>query len=184
MFWRLIPLACSSFSIDNIPMITVANSLSTTTPAVLADYMLKKHGKMSHLKIQKLLYYIQAYHLAYFDEPLMNVDFEAWVHGPVCRAVFDSFRDKSLLYNDVAYETKEGDADPEEVLKATLASSQMDLIDEVLGAFVSWKGTELEAMSHTETPWLEARGNKDPSERCDTVINRDSMRQFYKQFLT
>ena len=48
---------------------------------ILAEYILFKCGKMSHLKLQKLLYYVQAFHLAYFDSPLVDDEFEAWLHG-------------------------------------------------------------------------------------------------------
>ena len=67
----------------------------------LAGYVLKNYGPMSHLKLQKLLFYCQAYHLAYFKEPLFDEDFEAWVHGPVCRIIYDSLKGKyyTVMFN-------------------------------------------------------------------------------------
>ena len=44
---------------------------------VLAEYILEREGKMSHLKLQKLLYLVAGYHLAYFDAPLVSDQFEA-----------------------------------------------------------------------------------------------------------
>ena len=79
-------------SLDNF------NKVKITT---LAGYILKHFGPMSHLKLQKILFYCQAYHLAYFDKALFNEDFEAWVHGPVCRDVSDILNEKSVLYSDV-----------------------------------------------------------------------------------
>ena len=63
----------------------VINEYKTIDAIVLSNYILKHYGPMSHLKLQKLLYYCDAYSLAYFDNPLIEDDFEAWVHGPVCR---------------------------------------------------------------------------------------------------
>lgn len=47
----------------------------------LVDYILVRGGAMSHLKIQKILFYIEAYHLAYFDSSIIEDEFQAWVHG-------------------------------------------------------------------------------------------------------
>ena len=38
---------------------------------------------LTNLKLQKLVYYAQAWYLALTDEPLFDGEFEAWVHGPV-----------------------------------------------------------------------------------------------------
>lgn len=42
----------------------------------------------SRLKLLKLLYYIQGYHLAMFNAPLFNDRMEAWLHGPVVPSVY------------------------------------------------------------------------------------------------
>ncbi|MBR2290865.1 MAG: DUF4065 domain-containing protein [Prevotella sp.] len=55
----------------------------TIDSIVLSNYILKHYGPMSHLKLQKLLYYCDAYSLAYFGEELITDQFEAWVHWPV-----------------------------------------------------------------------------------------------------
>ena len=56
-------------------------------PASLANFLLvtcRESGEvLTNLKLQKLMYYSQAWHLALRDIPLFNEDFQAWVHGPV-----------------------------------------------------------------------------------------------------
>ena len=48
-----------------------------------------EHGDtLSNLKLQKLLYYMQGFHLAFFDEPFFNESIEAWTYGPVVPVVF------------------------------------------------------------------------------------------------
>lgn len=47
---------------------------------------------LSNMKLQKLLYYEQGYHLAYFDAPLFPDNFEAWLYGPVVPRVYDMFK--------------------------------------------------------------------------------------------
>jgi hypothetical protein len=53
----------------------------------VAEYILRQHGEMSTMKLQKLLYYCQGWSLAWTGEPLFPEDFEAWASGPVCRAL-------------------------------------------------------------------------------------------------
>ncbi|MEM9279419.1 MAG: type II toxin-antitoxin system antitoxin SocA domain-containing protein [Pseudomonadota bacterium] len=55
---------------------------------------------LSHLKIQKLLFFAHAWNLAKFDQPLIGQPFEAWKYGPVVRVVYDqlkSYKSKSVV---------------------------------------------------------------------------------------
>ena len=45
-------------------------------------------GALSVLKLQKLLYYVEAWHVAFFNKMLFDDEFQAWVHGPVCVPIF------------------------------------------------------------------------------------------------
>ena len=143
----------------------------------LAGYILKYFGPMSHLKLQKLLYYCQAYHLANFKTELFEEDFEAWVHGPVCRPVYNIIRGKSILYSDVEY--SEYDFDSEIILQEAISSEQFNLLNDVLKPLSTWSGSELETATHNETPWIKARGSKKPNENCTEIISKDEMLEYY-----
>ena len=101
-------------------------SLQKIDSVVFSDYILKHYGPMSHLKLQKLIFYCDAYCLAYFDKELVTDQFEAWVHGPVSRKVYNSLKDKSILYSDLIYSKKEGEDVDVEFGKLT--QDQQDLI--------------------------------------------------------
>lgn len=47
--------------------------------------------RLTNLKLQKLLYYQQGYHLAAFGTPLFSEDVESWMYGPVVPSVYDVF---------------------------------------------------------------------------------------------
>jgi uncharacterized phage-associated protein len=47
---------------------------------------------ISNMKLQKLLYYQQGFHLAYFGKPLFEEDIEAWMYGPVVPSVYSHFK--------------------------------------------------------------------------------------------
>lgn len=144
---------------------------------ILADYILKKYGPMSHLKLQKLLYYCEGYHLAYFDNNLIPEEFEAWVHGPVCREVYNTLKGSSVLYADLGFE---GEHNPETELNNILSIEQLQLITDVLSELSTWTGLELENATHNELPWREARKGLGPADRCENKISKETMRLFYK----
>lgn len=47
---------------------------------------------VSNLKLQKLLFFVQAYSLAEFDCPVFNQKIEAWEFGPVIPDVYQYFK--------------------------------------------------------------------------------------------
>lgn len=158
----------------------VVSSLHKIDSVLLSNYILKHYGPMSHLKLQKLLFYCDAYHLAYFDVELIEDKFEAWVHGPVSRKVFDSLKDKSLLYSDIEY--VDNGIDIDETFES-LSSLQKDLLNNILSTLSTWTGTELEASTHDEKPWLEARLGYGEADRCHELISKETTRTFYKRDL-
>lgn len=154
-------------------------SLKTMDSIALSNYILKHYGPMSHLKLQKLLFYCDAYHLAYFDTQLIEDEFEAWVHGPVSRKVFKNLADKSILYSDLEYSPIQ-DMD-EDAIFESLNSSQKELITSVLQLLHTWTGFQLEKATHRETPWIQAREGYGEADKCSVHINKETTRVFYKK---
>lgn len=154
---------------------------NTIEAILLANYILKNFGPMSHLKLQKILFYCDAYHRAYFSKPLINEGFEAWVHGPVCRIVFDSLKQKSVLYSDIKWDETESDPNP--IIEKTLSSSQITYINEIINELKTWNDFELEAATHREEPWRRARKNLKPYEKCSNLIDTDLVEHFYRNEL-
>lgn len=146
---------------------------------VVADYAilrLNTDEEMSviNLKLQKLVYYIQAWSLGIHDRRLIDCDFEAWAHGPVCRVLYDRFKGSKNLYSfitreDVMYK------DP----MSLIDNGDLEFIDYILDNYGGFTGSRLESMTHREAPWIEARGNAKPMESCYNVISEDSMRKYY-----
>jgi uncharacterized phage-associated protein len=158
-------------------------SLSRVDSAVLAEYILQNYGSMSHLKLQKLVYYIEALHLAYFDKSLIDDDFQAWLHGPVSRKLYDVLKGYSVLYTEVEYNKAEGEADPTTVINESLTDDQITLITDVLNEYSKLNSYQLEALTHEEAPWIEARKGVPMGERCENIISKEIMRAYYKKEL-
>jgi len=115
-------------------MTQVVKTIQKLDVITLSNYALFKLWRASHLKIQKLMYYIEWFHLAYFWESLIDKKFQAWMHWPVCRTLFDSLKNKSILYSDLEYRKKE---DEEHVKSrfSRLSIDQQELIDEILDIY-------------------------------------------------
>ena len=54
-----------------------------TTVQDVAAYILAKKGELPAMKLQKLLYYAQAWSLVWDDAPLFPESVEAWANGRV-----------------------------------------------------------------------------------------------------
>lgn len=159
--------------------IKVSHKLAVIDSELLTEYILATCGKMSHLKLQKLLYYVQAFHLAYFDGyPLIEDEFEAWLHGPVSKKVYDKVRDFAVLYNDIEF-TGDGEGIIATV-KHRLSSEQLTLIDDVLKEYSTLTGTQLENLTHSEAPWINARKECGFGDACRVIIPKTEMASYYK----
>lgn len=126
---------------------------------------------ITNLRLQKLVFYAQAWHLANFTESLFNEDFEAWVHGPVIPELYRTYRPFS--YKPISKE-----------LVATEVRSRFDdtkttFLNEVADLYMTYTAYELEKMSHNENPWIVAREDLAPEEVCSTVINKESIKEYY-----
>lgn len=47
---------------------------------------------MSNKKLQKLAYYVYAWHVTIYGTGIADMNFEAWEHGPVCRTLYNRYR--------------------------------------------------------------------------------------------
>lgn len=145
--------------------------MAVTSRNAVADYFIRFSHEVgdpiTNLKLQKLVYYAQAWHLALHGERLIADDFQAWVHGPVCVPLYQRFRHYG--WNPIS----------ESVEKPVLSESveaHLREVMEVYGGFSAW---DLERLTHAETPWIQARGDLAPDEASTRVISGDEMRRFY-----
>ncbi|MBW4650748.1 MAG: DUF4065 domain-containing protein [Kastovskya adunca ATA6-11-RM4] len=121
---------------------------------------------ISNLKLQKLVYYAQAWHIALHNNPLFEEDFEAWVHGPVIPSLYQKY--KSFGWQPISE-----DVAPE------LPNDVFQFLDEVAEEYFACDAYELEQMTHAEDPWNCARGDLAPDEPSNEVIKKKWMKEFY-----
>ena len=119
--------------------------------------------RLTNLKLQKLLYYQQGFHLAFFGTPLFAEDVEAWMYGPVVPAVYDEY---SAYGSSALPEVKE---------PVSLSENEEELFNEVYDAYREFYAIGLMNRTHSERPWLDAV----PHDR-GTVISQESMMSYFK----
>jgi len=121
---------------------------------------------VSHLQLQKLVYYAQAWSLAIRNEELFSEDFEAWIHGPFLPS----------LYADFAKHKWKPIEPPQNRNK--LSDELEQFLSEVFHVFGKYTGYELELMTHQERPWQEARGDIPADQASTEKIQKKSMKVF------
>jgi uncharacterized phage-associated protein len=132
--------------------------------------MYEKGEKINHLKLQKLLYYIEAWHLVYTDKPLIDDDFEAWLHGPVIRKVWNHYKGFSIMFDDLPY--------PKQEPTIELTEEQKEIIDDVLDEYGEKSGYYLECLTHAEIPWRNARIKGE-----NQIISKEKMKEYYSRLI-
>ncbi|MDX1751420.1 MAG: DUF4065 domain-containing protein [Methylophaga sp.] len=135
----------------------------------VAAYILESKGVMSAMKLQKLVYYSQAWSLVWDDEPLFCNKIEAWANGPVVRDLYDKHRGQ--------YQVSK--ADFQQLALRDLSENQKDTIDQVLDAYSQKSAQWLSDQTHSEAPWLQARNGLTDADRGDREISLASMAEYY-----
>lgn len=130
----------------------------------VAQYILDCRGSMSAMKLQKLVYYSQAWSTVWDDNCLFREDIQAWRNGPVAPALWEEHRGQFRV---------------EKISKGTpsnLKSDQRETIDKVLDFYAKMDAQWLSDLTHMEDPWKdtwdEGRGKND-------VISLESMSEYY-----
>lgn len=137
----------------------------------VANYILKKSGPMTTMKLEKLCYYAQAWSLAWDEIPLFDEDFQAWANGPVCPSLFDTHRGMFLVKPDYCDQIKNS--------SAVFTDDQKETIDTVLRYYGDKTPQWLSDLTHSELPWKNARGATPAGAQCNTIISKESMQQYY-----
>lgn len=116
---------------------------------------------ISNLKLQKLAYYSQGFHLALKGSPLFDEQIMAWEHGPVVPVLYDEYKKfgSNAIKNEVAFDDSVLNEDEKELINE---------VYEVYGQFSAWK---LRNMTHDETPWNNTKRSLE--------ISRDELTNYF-----
>lgn len=133
----------------------------------VAQYLLQKQGSMTAMKLQKLVYYCQAWSLVWDEKPLFNEQIQAWANGPVVRELYELHR--GLFQVD---QLTKGNPD-------NLSDEQRETVDAVLEAYGDKSAQWLSDLTHLEVPWNSTRVGLQEGENCEREITPATMNEYY-----
>lgn len=133
----------------------------------VAAAILDRRGTMSSMKLQKLVYYAQAWHIVWEDEPLFRARIEAWASGPVVPELYKHHRGEIKVDS-----WQWGDSDG-------LLSHESSTLNAVLKYYGGKSAFWLSELTHREQPWLDARRGLRPGQRGDRVITHAALGEYY-----
>lgn len=151
--------------------------------------MMAKGLSVSPLKLQKMLYYEQAWHLVYFGEEntLFAEAPHAWVNGPVYPAIYYEYKDKvpgmcdHLKVTDFISEDTNPMAEMKRLVdKMGLTPEEVELAERVIMLYGSKTQNQLILLTHSEKPWSEQREGMAPYEYSDKEMSISTMYHYYK----
>lgn len=142
----------------------------TVTALQLAHYVLQyttqRDIRITHLQLQKVLYYIQGYHLREFGQPLFEDKIYAWQYGPVVKSVYANY----FIYGALPLRvTEEKELYVDEKQKA--------LINHVVEEKTKLRAAQLVAATHSETPWKSLAELAKAGQRPEITI--ESMKAYF-----
>ncbi len=135
----------------------------------VAKYVLHRYGSMTAMKLEKLVYYCQAWSLGWDDVPLFEEDFQAWANGPVCPQLFQWHKGAFIVDESLFSLCPDYD----------FTSKEIETMEAVLNYYGDKEPQWLSELTHKEQPWKEARGNTPVGMSCSNVITKESMQQYY-----
>lgn len=146
---------------------------------LIADYFIWKSNNenksITNKKLQKLLYYAQAWNIVFNDVPMFLDDIEAWVHGPTVRKIYQN-------YSRFGFSPIKKEVDEKE-FEGIEKTEDMKLLGDVWDVYGKFDADYLETLTHSEEPWQIAREGLEEDESSDIVIDLKDMREYYKSLL-
>lgn len=147
---------------------TVTVKLELYSVDTIADWFLAK-SSMTQKKLQKLVYYTQGWSNALLKQPIIDTDFEAWIHGPVSRKLYSKYNEQGWL--DISKLDRAPVIDNSKV---------EDLLESVWLTYSDLDEDSLEALTSTEEPWKETRIDCKVNETSHKIISNQTMGEFYR----
>jgi len=138
-------------------VIEIANRIVSLSRLEVGDLI-------SNLKLQKLLYYVQGFHLAIYDKPLFNDDIYAWLYGPVVPEAFHHFKKYGSGHIEI-------DNDDFEKYYVEFSEDETKLICDVWDVYGQYSASRLMEFTHNEPPYRTTK--------IKQIISHDKLKAYF-----
>lgn len=102
---------------------------------------------LSNMKLQKLMYYAQGYHLAQHGTPLFGSPIEAWKDGPVVNEVYHHYKGYGASGIPCIHKPA----------LRRLRETELSVMNEVFSEYGQFSASTLRNMTHQEPPYKETK---------------------------
>jgi len=125
---------------------------------------------LTHFRLQKLLYYAQAWSLVIRETELFPEEIRAWKNGPVVEEVYHGLPDGrcAACVSPDAF-AKAPDLEPEDAA----------FVEKFWEVYSQYSASQLYRMTRSETPWQKARGSLSPSANGNELIPVDALDEYF-----
>ncbi|KUG58939.1 Panacea domain-containing protein [Nesterenkonia jeotgali] len=146
--------------------------MATSQAQNLAAYIVEQFDNIETLKLQKLLYYCNAWSLALRDRAIFQDPIQAWRHGPVVKSIYGYHRQAPTVS-----EWPFGSA-------SELKPEERELADAVIDLYGARSGWALRNLTHEEAPWRDAWDRCAEGEILNEPIEHDAMKVYYRSLIS
>lgn len=114
---------------------------------------------ISHMQLQKILYYCQGQYVAMTGKKLYEEPIEAWAHGPVVRSVYNVFK-------------RHGNSNIPPVADTMIPEDVAPFIESIVREKGRFSANYLRRMTHNEPPYKETGQNEEITlEKLDSFFS-------------
>ena len=131
--------------------------------------LILSYGSFSHKKVQKLAYYVYCWYLTLYGEKIVDINFEAWVHGPVSPEIYYMYKN----YGWKKIPKYEGSIEVNIGLQRK--------VSRILAEYCEKSADELEQTTHQEEPRISARKGRKKYQPCKEVIKDEDIVRYYRK---
>ena len=149
-------------NISQSKMVMKANQISNYIISLAQN---NPEENLTNMKLQKILYYLQGFHLALFNEVLFEEEIEAWKYGPVISKEYYTFKvygNNSIIVPETNHSFD------------YLSDKQKKFINKVYGYFRQFSPVKMMELTHEESPWLDTYGK---SQVIDNELLKDEKKE-------
>lgn len=151
---------------------------ANTIAKEVISYSNEKDFSISNLKLQKVLYFIQAIFLNEYHRACFSDDIEAWAFGPVVPSVYRQYKifgansipttvfnknNFASIFALTSYETNE-----------IISKDDINIIHNIVNELSSYTASELVEITHSQSPWINAY-----MPRLNNIISNDSILEYF-----
>ena len=148
----------------------------------IINYCDERDYFLSNLKLQKLLYFIQAYFLCYIpsNEGCFKEEIQAWDFGPVVPEAYHEYKKFGNTTIPKVTQYMEVDETDFWTLKISKYSNDkikledQEIIRSVVDKFAQFSTTTLVNITHNQSPWKDAY-----AQGKNTIITKRSIRRYF-----